>query len=198
VALLLGAGAVAWVVVEIAFALHGWPAVPRYLFQAVAVVCVLAGVLVGRVIADVPRAVARAGRAPAWLGGAAAAVIIGALVLSLAPAAQSRWNIEKRDLRHERARTAEFNRLRGLVDFLGGARMQRCAKINIPIEYQSVLAWYLGIKIGVLYVNPATLARGDQPLLNIYPVHDGWKVFPSHIPPADASRCNGLVLVTHA
>jgi hypothetical protein len=76
--------------------------------------------------------------------------------------------------------------------------MQRCAKINIPIEYQSVLAWYLGIKIGLLYVNPTTLARGTEPLLNIYPTHDGWKVFPSHIPPADAARCNGLVLFTHS
>ena len=43
----LAAGAVGWVVVEIAFAYHGWPALPRYMFEAAAVAGVLAGVAVG-------------------------------------------------------------------------------------------------------------------------------------------------------
>jgi hypothetical protein len=193
---MLGVGTVLWVVVEIAFALHGWPAVPRYLFQAVAVVCVLCGVLVGRVLSDLPRLFAA--RNMAWAGGAAAAVVVAALLISMEPAAHSRYIIERRDLRHERARTAEFNLLRTVVDRLGASRMLGCAKINIPIEYQSVLAWYLDIKIGVLYVNPSTLARHDSPFLNVYPIHNGWKVFPSHIPPSGIARCSGLRLVLHA
>src|SRR5205085_5823767 len=35
--LALAAGAVVWVIVEIAFAYHGWPALPRYMFESAAV-----------------------------------------------------------------------------------------------------------------------------------------------------------------
>ena len=50
--LLLAGGVALWVIVEAAFALHGWPAVPRYMYEAAAGVCVLAGIFVGRVILD--------------------------------------------------------------------------------------------------------------------------------------------------
>ena len=33
VTLALAAGVVCWVIVEIAFALHGWPGLPRYMFE---------------------------------------------------------------------------------------------------------------------------------------------------------------------
>lgn len=190
VALFLAAGTVLWVVVEIAFALHGWPAVPRYLFQAVGVVAILCGVFVGRVLTELPRLFAA--RNMAWVGSAAAAVIVVALLLAVEPGAHQRYTIERHDLTHERARTAEFNKLRTVVNTLGASRMLNCAKINIPIEYQSVLAWYLDIKIGILYVNPSTLARHDSPFLNVYPSGNGWKVFASNIPAADQARCSGL------
>ena len=41
------AGAVLWVLIEIAFALHGFPAVPRYMFEAGAVVGILAAIFIG-------------------------------------------------------------------------------------------------------------------------------------------------------
>ena len=47
VVLALAAGVVVWAIVEIAFAYHGWPALPRYVFEAGGVVAVLAGVAVG-------------------------------------------------------------------------------------------------------------------------------------------------------
>ena len=50
---------VGWVIVEIAFALHGWPALSRYMFEAAGVGAVLAGVAVGWVLAEAPRALAR-------------------------------------------------------------------------------------------------------------------------------------------
>ena len=34
--LLLAGGVALWVLVEAAFALHGWPAVPRYMYEAAA------------------------------------------------------------------------------------------------------------------------------------------------------------------
>src|SRR5436305_10203100 len=66
--LVLAAGAVAWLVIEIAFALKGFPAVPRYLFEAGAVVAILAAVFVGRIVHELPAllavAVRRVGSAP--------------------------------------------------------------------------------------------------------------------------------------
>jgi MYXO-CTERM domain-containing protein len=200
-ALLIGAGVVAWVVVEIAFVLHGWPGVPRYLFEPVAAAGVLAGAALGWLFAWLPEIGARTVRATArrgaQLGGALAAAALAAAIIPLVPAAQSRVKIEKRDLAHEQARTADFNRLLTVVNRLGSGRMLGCAKINIPIGYQSVFAWYTGIKIGSLYVNVKEEQLHPTRLLNLYPIHNGWKVFPSNIPAADAARCQGLTLVMH-
>src|SRR5205085_1655504 len=42
--LALAVGALLWLIIEVAFALKGYPAVPRYMFEAGAVVAILAGV----------------------------------------------------------------------------------------------------------------------------------------------------------
>ena len=57
--LVLTAGALVWVLVEIAFALHGFPAVPRYMFEAGAVVGILAGIFVGRIVHELPALLAQ-------------------------------------------------------------------------------------------------------------------------------------------
>ena len=48
--LMLAGGVVAWVAIEIAFALHGWPALGRYMFEPAAVVTVLSGAFAGRAL----------------------------------------------------------------------------------------------------------------------------------------------------
>ena len=50
----LAVGAAGWVLVEIAFAYHGWPALPRYMFEAAAVAGVARGRGVGWVLASSP------------------------------------------------------------------------------------------------------------------------------------------------
>jgi hypothetical protein len=52
--LVVAAGAILWVLIEIAFALHGFPAVPRYMFEAGAIVGVLAAVFIGRIVHELP------------------------------------------------------------------------------------------------------------------------------------------------
>ena len=47
--------AAGWVVVEIAFALHGFPGVPRYLFEAAGLTAVLAGLCFGWLLLDAKR-----------------------------------------------------------------------------------------------------------------------------------------------
>ena len=194
--MLLGAGAALWVLVEAAFALHGWPAVPRYLFEPVGVMCVLAGVFVGRVILDLPPLLARIGprvspQVAGWATGLVVLVIAGTMV----PSARSRLHIERKDLTHERDRTKEINRLSAVVNRLGGAsKILACGQPDAPIGFQSVLAWYMGVKIGILYVNPAFIRKHPHPLVNFFPLRNGWRVFPTHVDAAHAAQCRGLRL----
>jgi hypothetical protein len=204
--LLLAAGALAWLVIEVAMALKGFPAVPRYLFEPGAIVCILAAVFVGRLILDVPPLIAAALRrlSPSRIGtplatrlGAWGAVVLVVLIAgSLFGAAHRQYKLERQDLRHERARTQLIGRLSGTVRALGASRILACGQPNIPIEYQSILAWYMNIKIGQLYVSQTYLKKHPHPLVNIYPISGpGWKVFPSHVSAATATRCRGLRLV---
>ena len=54
VTLALGAGAAIWVVIEVGFSLHGWPGLGRYMFPAAGVMVVVAAVLAGRILTDLP------------------------------------------------------------------------------------------------------------------------------------------------
>jgi hypothetical protein len=199
--LILSAGAVLWVLLEAAFALHGWPAVPRYLFEPVAVMGVLAGVAIGRVVLELPPLLSRiTPRITPQLAGAATALVVVAVGLAMVPPARSRLRIERRDLTHERARAQELNRLSRVVTRLGATRILACGQPNIPIGYQSVLAWYLGSNVGELYFAPNSQAfkLHPHPVVNLYPLTRGWKVFPSHVAnaatAAQRAACSGLRL----
>ncbi|MBV9467331.1 MAG: hypothetical protein JO206_03410 [Solirubrobacterales bacterium] len=201
-ALIIAAGAALWVLVEGGFALHGWPAVPRYLFEPVGAMCVLSGLFVGRVILDLPGAIARScsrllpqpGRVSTQAGNWGTIVVLAVLAGTMLPPARSRLRIERHDLTHERARAVEINRLSGVVSRLGASRILACGTPNIPIAYQSILAWYMGIKIGILYYNPNSQRLNPHPVVNIYPTARGWKVFPSYLQNAtQRARCRGLI-----
>jgi hypothetical protein len=205
VPLLLAAGALTWVVLEVAFVLHGWPGVPRYLFEPAGVACVLAGIFVGRVILDLPAVIAQLAprvstrpirpRLSTRLGNWGAILVLVVLAGSMVPTARTRLKIERHDLNHERARALEFNRLSTVVNRLGAAHILACGQPNIPIGYQSVLAWYMGVKIGALYVSQAYERINPHPLVNMYPLSNGWRVFVSHVDSASRARCRGLHLV---
>jgi len=202
--LMLAAGALVWVLLEGAFALHGWPSVPRYLFEPVGIVCVLAGIFIGRVILDLPPLVARLSERfasrriqpalAARLGNWGATLIVVLLGATMLPAAASRLRIERKDLTHERARTMELGRLQVVISRLGAARILGCGQPNIPIGYQSVFAWYTGTNTGRLYVFAASLHKHPRTLVNFFPLSNGWRVFPSHVTAATAPHCHGLRL----
>jgi hypothetical protein len=196
--LMLAAGVALWVLVEAAFAVHGWPAVPRYMYEAGAGACVLAGVFVGRLIHDGPGVVARAiPRASPALGSWATVFVLVVFAGSLLPAARSRLRFERRDLQAQRARTHEIDLLSGVVARLTPARILACGQPNIPIAFQSILAWYLGSNVGELYFSAKAEALHPNPIVNMYPHSYGWQVFPSHTQTAaQAARCAGLTLTT--
>jgi hypothetical protein len=201
--LALAAGAIAWVIIEIAFVLHGWPGVPRYLFEPAGVLAALAGVFVGRVILEIPplitgllrrlRPIRLGAHTANQLGGWGAALVVAVLAASMLPAAREQARYERHDPTHERARTILINHLKASIKKVGAARILACGQPNIPIEYQSVLAWYLDVKVGELYVLQSAIARHPHPLVNIYPISAlAWKIFPSHVTPAAAPRCSAL------
>jgi hypothetical protein len=196
--LLLAGGVVLWVLVEAAFALHGWPAVSRYMFEAAAGVCVLAGVFVGRVILDTPAILARLRiHVPSQVAGWASVAVIAVFAISLVPAARGRISFERADLKSQRARTHEFNLLSGVVKRLGASRILACGQPNIPIAFQSVLAWYLGSNTGILYFDPKHERLHPYSVVNFYPHSYGWQVFPAHQQDAaQIARCRGLTLRT--
>jgi hypothetical protein len=196
--LLLAGGVVLWVVVEAAFALHGWPAVPRYMYEAGAGVCVLAGVFVGRVILDARSILARlrlpsSPRVTAW----ATVVVLALFVGSLIPAAHGRLNYERTDLTAQRARTREIALLETVVQRLGPARILACGQPNIDIAFQSILAWDLGTDTGMLYFSRKYEQEHEHPIVNIYPHSYGWQFFPSDWTSAgQAARCRRLTYST--
>jgi hypothetical protein len=208
--LVVAGGALLWVLIEMAFALHGFPAVPRYMFEAGAVVGILAAVFIGRIVHELPGLLSSLADRIAWgVGGVPArlATAVGtwgtvlAVVIvsgSMLGAAHRQERLERVDLRHERARTVLIGRLSGVVKTLGASNMFACGQPNIPIEYQSMFAWYAGVKTGVLYVSPGYLKAHPHPLVNIYPTAGaGWKVFPSHVDAAHQAACSKMVLVYH-
>jgi hypothetical protein len=174
-ALMLAAGVVGWVVIEIAFALHGWPGLGRYMFEAAGVAVALAGAAVGWALVEARRRFSGAG---AWAG----AVVAGVLILTLVPTGISRARVEHRDLRVQRARTTELNRLAAAVSALGGpARLLPCGEPLTRLEYQTVLAWTLRrnvVRIGFKY-GPAI--RSGRPIVLFTPrSHGGWRIQALH------------------
>jgi hypothetical protein len=172
-ALVLTAGIVLWVAVEVAFALHGWPGLARYMFEAGAVVAVLAGAFVGWLLAGrLP-----SGRVPAWVGG----LVVVVLVASLLPSALSHLRSEHKDLHSQRLRTAEINRLTPTIAALGGAaRLRGCGEPLTRLEYQTMLAYTLGENVSrVGFKYGKAIAHGN-PIVMFTPTSHGWHVQAMH------------------
>jgi hypothetical protein len=187
VALWLAAGAVLWVVVEIAFALHGWPGLPRYMFEAAGIAVVLAGAAVGWMLLEAPR-LARG--LPRWAGVPVVAVLVGALV----PGIVGRLRTERTDLKHERGRTHELAYLKTTIDSLGGYRHVRaCGEPVTIVEYASALAWYTHLDVGSVGYLPGLEKHRGYPIVVFTPRGEGgWRVEPWHTRPALRASCRGL------
>ncbi|MBV9424674.1 MAG: hypothetical protein JOZ98_17315 [Solirubrobacterales bacterium] len=168
--LAIAAGAVAWVILEIAFALHGWPGLPRYMFEAAAVMVVIAAVGVGRLLAEPPR-----------LAGVAGVALVAVAVALLVPPALSRARIERKDLRVQRARTKQINRLAGTITSLGGAaRLRGCGEPLTRLEYQTILAWELRVNVSRVGFKYGPAIHSRRPVVLFTPHARGWKVQALH------------------
>jgi hypothetical protein len=174
VTLALAAGACAWVIVEIAFSLHGWPGLARYMFEPAGVVIALAGAAVGRVLIEAPRI----SRGVGWAGVALVVVIVAALV----PTAVSRARDEHHDIVGQRARTAEIGKLSGVVASLGGpGRFKPCGEPLTRLEYQTILAWTLRVNVAAVGYKYSPAIASGRPIVLFTPFsHGGWHVQALH------------------
>jgi hypothetical protein len=190
--LLLAAGAAVWVIVEVAFAYHGWPALPRYMFEAAAIGGVIAGVGVGWALSELPRL---RPSLPRWIGVPVVAVLVGTLV----PGAVARVRSERRDLRHERGRTHQITLLATTTRLLGGSRhIRNCGQPVTDVGYVSAMAWLYHTNVGSVgglqqHVEKIELRNPLLPKVLFTPLtHGGWGVSPVHTHPWQLAHCRSL------
>ena len=173
ISLLLAGAAFGWVGIEIAFAYHGWSAVPRYLFEPAAVMIALAGALVGRALA------ARPGSRSAlrWAGPVAVVILIG----SLAPAARNAVQVAHDGITNGRARATQIDRLEAVIARSGGGhRVRSCGQPVTFAGFQSTLAWELTMNVGFVGYKPGKSIHKGLPIVLFRPHGLGWEVRPIH------------------
>ncbi len=183
--LLLAAAALVWLVVEIVFAFHGWSGNQRYLFTPAAVLIVLGGAAVGRVLARPPRQLLLL----RW----AAPLAVIALVVALVPHARFRARLAHNGIILGRTWARQINRLQSVIVKEGGPkRILACGQAVTELSYQSILAWETGENVVDVGWNSRTWIRKGKPIVLFEPQGAGWQVRPIHIPAASRARCAGL------
>jgi hypothetical protein len=176
-----------WVAIEIAFGLHGWPALGRYMFEPAAAATVLAGAFAGRALtADWRALLSRMADTDVDSGpvvAAAGPIVVALLVAAIVPFAISGARKEHSDVVAQHARTAEIEALPSVVDRVGGAALLRsCGEPLTRLQYQSALAFALGDNVSqVGFKYSQALAHGN-PVLFMTPFESGvgWQVQAAH------------------
>jgi hypothetical protein len=187
VTLALAGGIVVWVGIEIAFGVHGWPALGRYMFEPAAAATVLAGAFAGRALTTDWRAIAsrvtetdvRPGPATA----AAGPVLVVLLIAAIVPFVVSGVRDERSDLTEQHARTAEIEALPGVVGRFGGAaRLRSCGEPLTRLQYQSALAFALGDNVSQVGFKYSQAFAHGNPVLFVTPFESGvgWQVQAAH------------------
>jgi hypothetical protein len=183
--LLIGA-AIVWLLVEIAFALHGWTGAARYTFEPASVTVVLAAAAVGRALAIAPRRVSLL----RW----AAVGVASALVVALVPTDRTRVTRARNEITFLRTSWApQIKRLREVIKRNGGSRrVLACGEAVTEVPFQSILAWELGKNVADIGWDPKTWILKGKPVVLFEPSGQGWQVQPIHIPTAKRAACDHL------
>ena len=182
--LLVVAAAALWLLIEIAFAYHGWSAVSRYMIEPAAVMVTVAGAGIGWLLADT-----RTSRALRWLGPVA---VLG-LIVALAPDASSRVHTVRHLLDDSRHSAKQIDRLHKVIDKDGGAdAIKSCGQPVSLVGFQSTVAWYTNLNVGNVGFRPGkSIGRGDQIVL-FKPHDNGWQVRLYNVPASVKARCEQL------
>ncbi len=112
---------------------------------------------------------------------AAGAVAVALLVIGLVPPALTAARAERKDLRAQRARTVELDKLNSVVAQLGGAaRLRACGEPLTRLEYQSALAYTLGLNVSKIGFKYAQAIAHGNPIVMFTPTSRGWQVLAEH------------------
>jgi hypothetical protein len=184
VTLTLAGAAVGWVVIEIAFAYHGWSAVPRYLIEPAGVMVVLAGGAVGRVLAD-----SRGPRLLRWAGPVAVVI----LIVALEPTARTRARETRQDIATAHTRARQVDRLEAVISRIGGPdKVKACGQPVSLVGFQSTLAWEVDLNVGNVGYRPGKSIQKGVPIVLFKPHEVGWQVRPYNLPPSRQTGCHAL------
>jgi hypothetical protein len=170
--LLLAGTAVIWLATWAALALHGWNPSARYMFEAAAVLIVLAGAAVGWVLANArPHTIVR------WTGVTAAIGLAAALALP----AQNRARLAHSGIVYGRTWARQLSRLHAVIDKDGGAkRILACGQPVSYVGFQTILAWDLDRNVSDIGWDPEDAIKQAKPIVFFEPYGAGWKVVPLH------------------
>jgi hypothetical protein len=170
--LTLFGAALLWVLIEIAFAYHGWSAVARYLLEPAAVLLVLGGTGIGWVLSW------RGAGVPAALR-AAPAIVPLALAVGLIPTARSRADIARGEIEDAGRAAKEMSRLEAVISAAGGAaKFKACGHPVSLLGKQSEVAWALGVSVGEVGFRPGADIHNGVRIVLLKPHDLGWQVRP--------------------
>jgi hypothetical protein len=182
--LLIVAAAGLWLVIEVAFAYHGWSAVSRYMIEPAAVMVAVAGGGIGWLLANT-----RTSRILRWVGP----VAVVALLVALAPTAGRRVRLVRSQISNARHSAHQIDRLHKVIDRDGGAdAIKACGQPVSLLGFQSTVAWFVGLNVGNVGYKPGrSIGHGDQIVL-FKPHDNGWQVRLYNLPAPVKARCAQL------
>ncbi len=184
--LLVVGAAATWVLIEVAFAYHGWSAVSRYMIEPAAVMVAVAGGGIGWLLADT-----RTSKVLRWLGP----VVAVGLIVALAPDARSRVRTVRSLIEDSRHSAKQIDRLHKVIDDDGGPdAIKACGQPVSFIGFQSTVAWFFNLNVGNVGFRPGkSIGRGDQIVL-FKPHDNGWQVRLYNLSPTVKAKCDQLKL----
>jgi hypothetical protein len=102
-------------------------------------------------------------------------------VIGLIPPALSAARIEHKDIHVQRARTIELGRLNSVIGQLGGAaRLRGCGEPLTRLEYQTALAYTLGVNVSKIGFKFGQAIAHGNPIIMFTPTSGGWQVVADH------------------
>jgi hypothetical protein len=174
-----------WLLTEAAFALHGWAPSPRYMFEPEAVLVVLVGATIGRVL--------RLPRLRLSLVRWAAIAGVAALVVTLAPHARTRARLAHNGIELGRTWSRQIHRLDTVIAAEGGPkRILACGQPVTVVSFQTILAWAVDRNVADIGWDPPRWIKAGQPIVLFQPQWAGWEVLPLNVSPPKRAACERL------
>lgn len=173
----LSLAALLWVTVEVAFALHGYSAVQRYLIEPEAVLMVVFGIGVATALGGI-------GGPLRWLG---APMVVG-LIVWLVPYNTATLRLDHGLISQAHTDATTLDRLaRAIAADGGSAGLLACGRPVTNLTYQSTIAWELGVNVGSVGYGPRTALAGSAAVL-FEPAAGGWSIRAIHASGAACTR----------